>query len=414
MSDTAVRHDPGTHAGRATGPQRETEKEAGAARAHRPMAACIAALLAAALALGVSSLAARARSDAAFVLDEARAWRNGEAMRRIDRAIDVPYASALRRTGAALRYRLFGDLGPQVREGCPGWLFYADGLRPPAQANVADRAADAADIVDVGMRERIAALHRYSDALRREGKTLVVVTVPDKARVETEALCGLRQDARMTARWDAWRQALVQARIAHVDLLGPLTAARPAFYRTDVHWNAQGAQAAADTVAQTVTPLVGGRGPTDFTLARAPRVQSRIGDLLKLAGLDGVPDGWRPAPDAEISESIRAQASGGLLDDTPPAQVLLAGSSFSRRSGFADRLGRALGREVWNVSVDDGRFDRALAAAWRTRATWPASLRVVVWEMSEDALSEPPASASASALQPDAASGIGMLPHNGT
>ena len=134
--------------------------------------------------------------------------------------------------------------------------------------------------------------------------------------------------------------------------------------------------------------------------------------MLKLAGLDGVPDGWRPAPDADMPESIRAQTSGGLLDDTPPAQVLLAGSSFSRRSGFADRLGRALGREVWNVSVDDGRFDRALAAVWRTRATWPASLRVVVWEMSEDALSGPPASASAP--EPEAAVGIGMLPHNGT
>lgn len=407
MSDTAVRHDPDTQAGRATGPQRETEKAEGADRAHRPMAACIAVLLAAALALGVSSLIARSRSDATFVLDDGGAWRNGEAMHRIDRAIDVPYASALRRAGAALRYRLFGDLGPQVREGCPGWLFYADGLRPPPSAQ-------ASGIADAAMRQRIAALHRYSDALRREGKTLVVVTVPDKARIETEALCGLRQDARMTAHWDAWRQALVQARIAHVDLIGPLTAARPAFYRTDVHWNARGAQAAADTVAQAVMPLVGGRGPTGFTLERAASVQPRIGDLLKLAGLDGVPDGWRPAPDADMPESIRAQTSGGLLDDTPPAQVLLAGSSFSRRSGFADRLGRALGREVWNVSVDDGRFDRALAAVWRTRATWPASLRVVIWEMSEDALSGPPASVSASAPEPEAAVGIGMLPHNGT
>jgi alginate O-acetyltransferase complex protein AlgJ len=87
-----------------------------------------------------------------------------------------------------------------------------------------------------------------------------------------------------------------------------------------------------------------------------------------------------------------------LLDDTAPAQVLLAGSSFSRRSGFADRLGRALGREVWNVSIDDGRFDRAFAAIWAKRATWPRSLRVVVWEMSEDALTEPPARGSAAVV----------------
>lgn len=402
MSDTAVRREPGTRGG---GNDAASEHEADRGeRAHRPMAACLLALLAGALALGLASLVTHARTDAGFAIDDGAAWRNGEAMRQIDRAIDVPYASLLRRAGAAVRYRLLGDLGPQVREGCPGWLFYADGLRPVP-------ASSPASPDDAVMSERIATLHRYADALRRDGKTLVVVTVPDKARVETEALCGLRQDARMMARWDGWRQALAQAGIAHVDLLDALTAARPAFYRTDVHWNARGAQAAADVVARTVLPLVGGRGPARFTLEHESGVKPRMGDLLRLAGLADVPDGWRPALDVEMPETIRAEPSGGLLDDTPPAQVLLAGSSFSRRSGFADRLGQALGREVWNVSVDDGRFDRALAAVWRQRATWPAGLRVVIWEMSEDALSEPPVAAKPSQGEPQPAA-AGPLSRN--
>ncbi|HTH74725.1 MAG TPA: cell division protein FtsQ [Trinickia sp.] len=401
MSDTAVRQEPGTRDGSDAASEREAYR---AERAHRPMAACLLALLAGALALGMASLVTHARTDAEFAIDDGAAWRNGEAMRRIDRAIDVPYASLLRRAGAAARYRLLGDLGPQVREGCPGWLFYADGLRP-APASLPASPHDAA------MSERIATLHRYADALRRDGKTLVVVTVPDKARVETEALCGLRQDPRMTARWDAWRQALAQAGIAHVDLLDALRAVRPAFYRTDVHWNARGAQAAADVVAQTVLPLVGGRGPARFTFEHGSGVKPRMGDLVRLAGLDAAPDGWRPALDVEMPETIRPEPSGGLLDDTPPAQVLLAGCSFSRRSGFADRLGQALGREVWNVSVDDGRFDRALAAVWRERASWPAGLRVVIWEMSEDALSEPPAAAKPSLPEPEPAA-AGPLPRN--
>jgi alginate O-acetyltransferase complex protein AlgJ len=388
MSETAVRQASDTTVGRKDKSPHASDP---AEREHAPMAACVAALLIAAFVFAIASLVAHAKTDATFSLDDVSAWRSGEAMHAIDRAIDVPYAASLRHASAAVRYRLLGELGPQVSEGCPGWLFYTDGLRPrPSQAALMP--------VETAMREQVAAMHRYADALRREGITLVVATVPDKARVQSDALCGLRQDARMTAAWDAWHRALARAGVAQVDLLGPLTAARPSFYRTDVHWNARGAQAAADAVAAAVLPYVGGRGDVRFAAERDAGVQPRVGDLLRLAGLADVPEGWRPALDAEMPETIRAEQAGGLLDDTAPAQVLLAGSSFSRRSGFADRLGRALGREVWNVSIDDGRFDRAFAAIWAKRATWPRSLRVVVWEMSEDALTEPPARGSAAVV----------------
>lgn len=358
----------------------------GDARAHRRMASCVVALLAAGLVLAGWSLMRLVRDDPAFDLTSLAGWRDGSVLRRVDRAIDVPYAPAMRRWQAALRYRLLGDLGPQVREGCPGWLFFADGLRPAA-------AAASVEPIDAALNARVAALHRYAEALRHDGIALVVVTVPDKARVETAALCGLRQDPRMTARFDGWGKALAAAGVAHADLLQVLRAVHPAFYRTDVHWNAAGAQAAADAIGAQVLPLLGRRSDVRFTTERARAATPRVGDLLKLAGLGDVPNGWRPAPDLEVAETIRAQTSGGLLDDGPPPEVLLAGSSFSRRSGFAERLGAALGREVWNASLDDGQFDRALAAQWMQRASWPKSLRVVVWEMSEDALSIPPVDA---------------------
>jgi alginate O-acetyltransferase complex protein AlgJ len=358
------------------------------ARAHRRIAWCVIVLLAAGLALACVSLVRLVRDDPSFDAASLDAWRDGGVLHRVDRAIDVPYAPALRRWQAALRYRLLGDLGAQVREGCPGWLFYADGLRPPA-ATARIGATDAA------LDARVATLHRYADALRRDGIALVVVTVPDKARVETEALCGLRQDRLMTARYDAWQHALSAAGVAHVALLDTLRAVRPAFYRTDVHWNPAGAQAAADAVGAAVQPLLGARGTVQFTTERAASATPRVGDLLKLAGLADVPDGWRPAPDLEASETLHTQTGGGLLDESPPPEVLLAGSSFSRRSAFAERLGAALGREVWNASLDDGQFDRALAAQWSQRGHWPKSVRVVVWEMSEDALSMPVASPDA-------------------
>lgn len=370
----------------------QTAVEQPFARAHRRIAWLVALLLGLGCAGALVSVVVQSRNGASL---DAHGWRDGSLGRSLDRAIDVPYARSLHRWQAAVRYRLFGDLGHQVREGCPGWLFYADGLRAPVEAG--HDPVERADGSDALTDARVASLHRYAEALRGTGIQLVVVTVPDKARVESDALCGLRQDALMTRRLNVWNRALTASNVAHVELLPALQAARPAFFRTDVHWNARGAQAAAQVVGAAVLPLLGKPGETKFTHATA-QPAPRIGDLLTLANLNDVPDAWRPAPDVVAAETLQAQRSGGLLDDGPAADVLLAGSSFSRRSAFAERLGEQLGREVWNVSLDDGQFDRALQAVWRERSTWPKSVRVVVWEMSEDALSMPvEASASSQA-----------------
>ncbi|WP_322015251.1 alginate O-acetyltransferase AlgX-related protein [Paraburkholderia sp. J12] len=345
---------------------------------HAPVAWLVAGLLALGFAGALVSLAASRNDGATFDL---HGWRDGTLGRQIDRAIDVPYARGLHGWEAAVRYRLFGDLGLQVMEGCPGWLFYRDGLRP-----LGDDGGEAA--TDPLIDARIAALDAYASALRAAGIALVVATVPDKARVETDALCGLAQAPVMTRRLARWQHALDEAGVAHVDLLPALQQARPAFYRTDVHWNARGAEAAAQVLATAVLPRLGTRGDTRFVHAQAPAAP-RVGDLLQLAGLADAPDGWRPAPDVETTETLTPVRAGGLLDAGPGTEVMLAGSSFSRRSAFADRLGEQLGREVWNVSLDDGQFDRALHAMWAKRASWPASVRVVIWEMSEDALSMP-------------------------
>ncbi|MBP0594378.1 cell division protein FtsQ [Paraburkholderia sp. LEh10] len=371
----------GAGAAGAAGTCRDADAARQSAGSHARIAWLVALLLGFGFAGALASLGTQSRAGASF---DMRGWRDGSLGRNLDRALDVPYARTLQRWQAAARYGMLGDLGHQVREGCPGWLFYADGVRAPVQPG--DDAPVHADGGDALTDARIATMRGYANALRGMGIQLLVVTVPDKARVESEALCGLRQDARLTQRLAAWQRALSASGVAQVGLLPVLQAARPAFFRTDVHWNARGAQAAAQAVGAAVLPMLGARGETVFTHMTAPAAP-RVGDLLKLANLDDVPDAWRPAPDIVAAQTLRAQRSGGLLDDGPAAEVLLAGSSFSRRSAFAERLGEQLGREVWNVSLDDGQFDRAMQSAWRERANWPKSVRVVIWEMSEDALS---------------------------
>ncbi len=70
----------------------------------------------------------------------------------------------------AANWLLLNDLGPQVRQGCPDWLFLAEELAPHegAAGNMAQRAA------------MVAQVHR---ALQRDGIRLLVAVVPDKSRI---------------------------------------------------------------------------------------------------------------------------------------------------------------------------------------------------------------------------------------
>ncbi|MFM0284231.1 alginate O-acetyltransferase complex protein AlgJ [Burkholderia sp. GAS332] len=350
---------------------------------HRALAACFAMLLAAGLTFGALSLAGMLRDWRA---PPAHAWLDGTAEATLSRALKLPYDSTLRTFDASWRYRLLGDLGPQVTQGCPGWLFYRDGLQASAQAEDAYAA-------------RLHLLGYYAQAVHSRGAQLLVVTVPDKARIESAALCGVTQDKTLQARLDRWQGALAAANLAHVDLRVPLSAVRPAaFYRTDVHWNERGAEAAAAPVAAAALALLGEHGKQTFSTTVAGSPQPRLGDLIVLAGLEHAPDAWRPAPDLYVPVTLRPVHSGGLLDDTPPAEVMMVGSSFSRRSNFTERVGEKLGREIWNRSVDGGQFSNALQSALDDREPWPASLHLVIWELSEQALSSPLSDAERQAL----------------
>ncbi|UYB51660.1 cell division protein FtsQ [Xanthomonas sp. AM6] len=345
------------------------------ARAHVATAVVVVVLLVAGLLSGGWMLG-RAQLPAAS-LAPAR-WADGEAGRAINQALKLPLQAQADLAGAALRYRLLGDAGPQVALGCPGWLFYRDGLRPPAGVGEAVFA------------QRVRLMRHWARQLQAQGVQLLVVAVPDKARIEQAHTCGLRHSAPMRARLEQWQQALAAAGVASTDLLPVLQAGQePVFFRTDVHMNRIGAQRAADAVAASALPLLGGRGGQAFEVGAPGAPKPRMGDLIVLAGLEHAPPAWRPALDREPEQAIAPLRSGGLLDDTPPVEVLLLGSSNGRRSLFAERLGHALGREVWNQSLDGGQFSGALLAAWPQRAQWPPSLKLVVWEFSEMALSLP-------------------------
>ncbi|MGN6085421.1 alginate O-acetyltransferase AlgX-related protein [Trinickia sp.] len=307
------------------------------------------------------------------------AWLDGAAGKALGKSLHLPAQDAIETASAAVRYRVLGDLGDQTALGCPQWMFYRDGLRPQPGVQ--------ADIV----RDRIRLMRYWTGELRARHIAVLVVAVPDKSRIEAAHLCGRAASQAMQQRLDAWQDALRADGVPFVDLRPTLEGhTEPMFFRTDVHMNADGARAAATAVAQAALPLLGDRkGTQTFSIGEpgAPRV--RMGDLLVLSGLERAPRGWRPELERVPPQTIEPVRSGGLLDATPPVEVLLAGSSNGRRSNFAPWLGIGLGREVWNLSMDGGQFSGALVAALRERNQWPSSLKLVIWEFSENALSLP-------------------------
>ncbi|SIR40087.1 cell division protein FtsQ [Pseudacidovorax sp. RU35E] len=339
-------------------------------RRHIPFALVIGVLLAAGLLWGGWRLATADRG----------AWQQAGAEAAMNRTLGaLPGQSGWTRWGAGLRWRLLGDLGPQVAEGCPGWLFYRDGLRPAAGEAVAAAA----------YARRLALMRHWAQRLRAHGVQLVVATVPDKSRIEAAHLCGLPVSATMQARLDDWQQRLAAAGVRHVDLRPALTDLPQPYYRTDVHMAPEGAEAAAAAIGRTALPLLGGPGGQRFDDQRGAAPEPRMGDLIVLAGLEHLPEGWRPSLESFVPERIVPVASGGLLDAGPPAEVLLVGDSNGLRSEFPGRLGRQLGREVWTLSHDGGYFSGAMLAALAQQDRWPASLKLVVWTFSELSLSLP-------------------------
>ncbi|CAM3312848.1 cell division protein FtsQ [Pseudomonas floridensis] len=281
---------------------------------------------------------------------------------------------------------LFHDTGPRVREGCPGWLFLADEfkLNRNAQAN-AQRKAQA--VIDVQRN------------LAGRGIQLLVAVVPDKSRIAATRLCTLYRPGVLQTRITDWTRNLQAAGVDALDLsasLQPLHAL--AYLRTDTHWSESGANVAARAVALSVRQIgVEATPRKQFETAIAPAAV-RPGDLVRLAGLDWLPQSLQPPAESvaatQISEQAsEAAASGDNLDDlfgdSNLPNVALIGTSFSRNSGFVGFLQRALGAPIGNFAKDGGEFSGAANAYFDNPAFRQTPPRLLIWEIPERDLQTP-------------------------
>jgi len=266
-----------------------------------------------------------------------------------------------------VQYWVFDSGGPQVGVGCDNWLFIREELRfwPDGEALLA---------------RRMEIARKVAARLAANAATLRVVLLPDKARVHPENLCGLRIAAQESDRYATAITALRTAGITVTDGLAALPGSGVDFYHTDTHLTAEGVRRVLAGL-----PPIGDRAFTTTTGSPQPRP----GDLLRLMGLDHVPDALRPRADIDTPEHTKPAAAGLLDDDDTPASVGLAGTSYSRNGNFTGALAQILHADIESFARDGGGF--AVAMANLLQSDWFKSNtgRTVIWEIPERYLMAP-------------------------
>lgn len=278
---------------------------------------------------------------------------------------------------------VFGDTGPRVRRGCPGWLFISDELKLNRHA-------------ELNARTKAEAVIGLQKQLGQRGIELQVLVVPDKSRIAAAQRCGLYRPAVLDARIRQWTTQLQAAGVAVLDLtdtLQPLGAA--AYLRTDTHWSETGANAGARALAQRVQQRGIQATPQQaFDITQAP-LASRPGDLVRLAGLDWLPPNLQPPGEQVAASSAHENGPAAssdpsdLFGDAGLPNVALIGTSFSRNSNFVGFLQHALNAPVGNFSKDGGEFSGAAKAYFDSAAFKQTPPKLLLWEIPERDLQTP-------------------------
>lgn len=350
-----------------------------------PAGLVMALFLAAGLAFSLWAVAVSGKVE---LLPETFSWedfKSGEFTHHIARQLNaVPFAQRAADLERAASWLAIGDTGPRVRQGCPGWLFLADEFKPHPQAQANAQA-------------RVAKVKAVHDWLARRDIRLLVAVVPDKSRIAAQQLCSLQRAAQLENRVAVWQTALLEQDVAVLDLSAALLPlGSDAFLRTDTHWSEPGAQAAAQTIAAAIARSGVTPAPSK-ALQRSPgEAGPRPGDLVRLAGLDWLPQRLQPAGESVAVSRFTTLAGPGeavseddLFGDSQLPNIALIGTSFSGNSNFVAFLEQALGASIGNFSKDGGEFSGAAKDYFASPAFGETPPQLLVWEIPERDLQSP-------------------------
>jgi alginate O-acetyltransferase complex protein AlgJ len=304
-------------------------------------------------------------------------FREGRTTGAIEKQIDqkMPARSSLIASANALRFSLLQGANEQVRVGRSDWLFLTEELQYDAQAQR-------------NMAARLSLLGQTAHALQGKGVQLLLAVVPDKARIYEQYLPTGHYPEYNAMRYQAAIAGLQSHGVAVLDLLTVLQDAaktQEVYYRTDTHWNQVGAKVAALALAKRLREMQVPLGDTAYRIVQATTASERAGDLIRLMGLEQVPNWLRPLPDQEAIQKIDAisSTSQNSLFGGSAVAVVLTGTSYSLRGNFHGHLQQALSSQVLNAAKDGGGFLQATGDYLKDEAFKTEPPQVIVWEVPE-------------------------------
>ena len=231
----------------------------------------------------------------------------------------------------------------------------------------------------------IAELSRH---LASQGVTLLAMPISSRAvvRPDTLYLDDPQQAAfdpeEADAVYEAFVSTLKETGVQVFDVVGAAKAydagGGQTFFKRDLHWNAEGANALFKDVAAQVKEITGALPQTKLVLTREPEVDEHRGHFV---------NNWTysqcgyvlPTEPQGIYTLSRPDPGGGLFGGSAP-EVVLAGSSFSLPPYGYNFLAAALQSEVLNVSVGSGGAYIGLQSYLLDGAYQTDRPSVLVWE----------------------------------
>ena len=306
---------------------------------------------------------------------------SGESTKHFTKLLNKNFVlgAVFNRVEHAIQWNLIGDMGSSVRSGCDDWLFLSDELEIyPDSTKSASARVELAAILN--------------ERLQSRGIKLLMVVVPDKTRIESAHLCGLNRSFSFENRIMSWLNTLKSRSVTVLSLTDTLSALQgDRYYHTDTHWNESGSNAAARAVAADLWKLGWATPASSREVVLNLLLQPRPGDLVHLAGLDGLPGFLRPKVElAKISVVPPvAVASDDLFGNAGLPTIALIGTSYSRNSNFVPFLENHLGEPVANLAKDGGDFAGAATAYFSGSTFRDNPPKTVIWEVPERVIEKP-------------------------
>ncbi len=303
----------------------------------------------------------------------------------------------------------YGGVGNEkAYVGRDGWLYYRPGVEYLTGPGFLDadrlraRRMSGSEWQAPPQPDPVKAIVQFRDQLAERGITLVVVPAPVKPMIHPEGLTR-RYDGREIVQSPSFERLAARLESAGVLMYdpAPLLMQRkwasgdppaPQYLRTDTHWRPDAMQAVAAGLAGFLKDQAAlGQPPRTIAYRRIAQEVTAVGDI---AGMIELPEGQRLFEPETVTIGQVVTPAGTAWQESPDADVLLLGDSFTNiysladmNWGFAAGLAEQVSAELQRpldaiVRNDNGAFAtrEALSRELARGRDRLDGKKVVVWE----------------------------------